>query len=240
MSRRPYLTLKKLVGKAIHQYGMITDGQRIAVGLSGGKDSLTMMWMLTERLARIPIDYELVAIYVDPGFEGSDVARLERYCREMDYRLIVERTDFGIRAHSEENRENPCFLCARLRRKRLFEIAARQGCDKLALGHHKDDIIETLFMNMCFGGTISTMVPSQRLFDGALTIIRPLTYVDEDTIRRFALQKEFPVFHNACPSEKKSKRYEIKNMLKELYRMNRKVKGNIFRSLSHINTDYLL
>ncbi|RJP83112.1 MAG: tRNA 2-thiocytidine(32) synthetase TtcA [Desulfobacteraceae bacterium] len=240
MSRHPYLTMKRMVGKAVHRYGMISDGDKIAVGLSGGKDSLSLMWILTERLSRIPISYELFAIYVDPGFPGSDIARLESYCRDMNYNLAVEHSDFGIRAHSDENTENPCFLCSRLRRKRLFEVAAKLGCDKLALGHHKDDIIETLFMNMCYGGSISTMVPSQSLFNGAFTIIRPLSYVDEDTIRRFALQNDFPVFHNACPSEKTSKRHEMKKMLTELYKINRKIKGNIFRSLSHINTDYLL
>jgi tRNA 2-thiocytidine biosynthesis protein TtcA len=240
MSRNSYLAMKRLVGKAIHRYSMISDGEKIAVGLSGGKDSLALMWILSERLSRIPISYELFAIYIDPGFEDSYITRLEDYCRKMKYNLRVEQSDFGIRAHSDENLENPCFLCSRLRRKRLFEIADELGCNKLALGHHKDDIIETLFMNMCYGGSISTMLPLQPLFDGAFTIIRPLSYVDEDTIQRFARQKNFPVFHNACPSEKQSKRYEIKQMLSKLYKSNRKIKGNIFRSLTNVNTDYLL
>ncbi len=240
MSRHPYSTMKRLVGKAIHRYRMISDGEKIAVGLSGGKDSLALMWILTERLSRIPISYELFPIHVDPGFEGSDISLLEEYCTRMNYNLRVERTDFGIRAHRKENRENPCFSCSRLRRKRLFEVASELGCNKLALGHHKDDIIETLFMNMCYGGTISTMLPSQSLFHGGFTIIRPLSYIDEDMIARFAEKKDFPMFRNACPSEKHSKRYEIKQMLSELYKTNRKIKGNIFRSMSHVNTDYLL
>jgi tRNA 2-thiocytidine biosynthesis protein TtcA len=240
MSRNSYLAMKRLVGKVIHRYSMISDGEKIAVGLSGGKDSLALMWILSERLSRIPISYELFAIYIDPGFEDSYITRLEDYCRKMKYNLRVEPSDFGIRAHSDENLENPCFLCSRLRRKRLFEIADELGCNKLALGHHKDDIIETLFMNMCYGGSISTMLPLQPLFDGAFTIIRPLSYVDEDIIQRFARQKNFPVFHNTCPSEKRSKRYEIKQMLTKLYKSNRKIKGNIFRSLTNVNTDYLL
>ncbi len=240
MSRNSYQTIKRLIGKAINEYDMIFDGEKIAVGLSGGKDSLTLMWILTERLARIPISYELFAIYIDPGFENNYIHPLKEYCGRMGYRLHVERTDFGIKAHSSENRENPCFLCSRLRRKRLFEIADEFGCKKLALGHHKDDIIETLFINMCYGGSISTMVPSQSLFNGKFTIIRPLSYIEEDTISRFARQKKFPMFHNSCPSEKKSKRYEMKQMLNTLYKSNRKIKGNIFRSLSNINEDYLL
>ena len=148
---------------------MISDGDKIAVGLSGGKDSLTLMWFLNERLPRIPIDYELYAIYIDPGFEGSFSKELEEYCIEAGYNLIVEHTDNGPLAHSSKNRENPCFLCSRLRRKRLFEIADELGCRKLALGHHKDDIIETLFMNICYAGEISTMVPSQTFFQEKLT-----------------------------------------------------------------------
>jgi len=240
MARYTHQNIKRSVGKALHQYEMISDGEKIAVGLSGGKDSLTLMWMLTERLARIPISYDLFAIYIDPGFEGDFVKPLEDYCREMNYSLRVERTDFGIKAHSSENRENPCFLCSRLRRKRMFEIADELGCRKLALGHHKDDIIETLFMNMCYAGEISTMVPVQPLFGGELTIIRPLSYVDEDTICRFARHKGFPEFINACPSAKKSSRYEIKNTLRSLYQSNKKIKGNIFKSLSRVKQDYLL
>ena len=240
MARYTYQIIKRSVGKALHHYKMISDGEKIAVGLSGGKDSLTLMWILTERLARIPISYELFAIYIDPGFEGNFVKPLRDYCRKMNYSLHVERTDFGIKAHSSENRENPCFLCSMLRRKRMFEIADELGCTKLALGHHKDDIIETLFMNMCYAGEISTMVPVQPLFGGELTIIRPLSYVDEDTICRFARHKGFPEFTNPCPSAKNSSRHKIKNTLHSLYQSNKKIKGNIFKSLSRVKPDYLL
>lgn len=240
MARYTYQIIKRSVGKALHHYKMISDGEKIAVGLSGGKDSLTLMWILTERLTRIPISYELFAIYIDPGFEGNFVKPLEDYCRKMNYSLHVEKTDFGIKAHSSENRENPCFLCSMLRRKRMFEIADELGCSKLALGHHKDDIIETLFMNMCYAGEISTMVPVQPLFGGELTIIRPLSYVDEDTICRFARHKGFPDFTNPCPSAKNSSRHKIKNTLRSLYQSNKKIKGNIFKSLSRVKPDYLL
>ena len=139
--------LLRAVGRAIHQYGMISDGDRIAVGLSGGKDSLTLMWALHERLSRIPIDYSLLAVYIDLGFEGDPASLIEDYCKKMSYRFQVEHTDYGRQGHSKQNRENPCFLCSRLRRKRLFELADELGCNKLALGHQMDDIIETLFLN---------------------------------------------------------------------------------------------
>jgi tRNA 2-thiocytidine biosynthesis protein TtcA len=127
-----------------------------------------------------------------------------------------------------------------MRRKRLFEIADELGCNKVALGHHKDDIIETLFMNICYAGEISTMVPCQSFFQGRFTVIRPLAFVGEETIVRFANDRKFPEFINPCPSASHSKRHEIKALLKRLYHSNAKIKGNIFRAMSHVKPEYLL
>ena len=188
----------------------------------------------------MPINYELFAVYIDPGYEGSFGEALEWYGNKLGYSIRAEYTDYGLLAHSPENRENPCFLCSRLRRKRLFEIADELGCTKLALGHNKDDIIETLFMNICYAGEISTMVPSQSFFQQKFTVIRPLAFVDEQLIRKFARDQKFPEFINACPSANTSKRKEMKTFLQQLYRTNKKIKGNIFRAMSHVNSDYLL
>ncbi|CAB1072641.1 tRNA-(cytosine32)-2-thiocytidine synthetase TtcA [Olavius algarvensis Delta 1 endosymbiont] len=228
------------MGQALHRYEMISDGDRIVVGVSGGADSLTLMRMLSERLARVPIKYELFAVFIDPGFEGSFAEPLEMYCEKIGFPLRVEYTDYGIQGHSPANRENPCFLCSRLRRKRLFEIADELGCNKLALGHNKDDIIETLFMNICYAGEISTMMPAQTFFQEKFTLIRPLAFADEDLIRRFARDQRYPDFLNPCPTAGASKRREIKQILKQLYRSNNKIKGNIFRSMSHVRLEYLL
>jgi len=235
-----YKALNSLVGKAVHRYGMIADGDRIAVGLSGGKDSMTMLWALAERRKRVPVDYALLPIYVDPGFTGGFAENLADACRQMGFDLHVDRSDHGLVAHSEANRENPCFLCSRMRRKRLFQIADELGCGKLALGHNKDDVIETLFMNICYAGEISTMVPRQEFFNGRFTVIRPLAMVEENSIRRFARAQDFPRFSNPCPSAGNTKRSEIKAMLQTLYRGNRKIKGNIYRSMSHVKPEYLL
>jgi tRNA 2-thiocytidine biosynthesis protein TtcA len=219
---------------------MLHDGDRVIVGVSGGTDSLTMMWMLAERLPRVPINFELFPVYVDPGFEGGFSESLQSYTADIGLALRVELTDYGILCHSTVNRENPCFLCSRLRRKRLFEIANELGCNKLALGHNKDDIIETLFLNICYAGEISTMVPSQTFFQEKFTVIRPLAYADENLIRSFANEQRFPEFVNPCPSAKHSKRQEIKAVLNQLYRSNKKIKGNIFRAMSRVKCDYLL
>lgn len=235
-----YKALNRGVGKAIHRYDMISDGDRILVAMSGGKDSLSLLWILQERLPRVPINYELYAVHIDPGFDGGFSEPLTRYFNKAGFELRVEFTDYGILAHSPQNRENPCFLCSRLRRKRLFEIADELGCNKLALGHNKDDIIETLFLNMCYAGEISTMVPSQTFFQNKFTLIRPLAFVEERVIRRFAEESGFPDFINPCPTSRVSKRREINLLLKQLYRSNRKVKGNIFRAMRRVKTDYLL
>jgi len=228
------------MGRAIHHYDMINDGDRILVGVSGGKDSLTLLWHLKERLSRIPVSYELFPVYIDPGFpEGFDQA-FDLWAKRHNFFLRIDYTDNGIVAHSRENLENPCFLCARRRRRRLFEIAEELGCNKIAFGHHKDDIVETFFINICYTGVMGTMCPMQSVFDGRFQIIRPLAFVDEERIRRFARDHQFPEFNNPCPTAKTSKRREIKDALSHLYQGKRKIKNNIFRSLSHVNQDYLL
>jgi len=238
--RGTYRVINREVGRALVQYRMMEDGDRILVGVSGGKDSTALLWSLVERQRRVPIAYELFPVYVDPGFDGGFAEDLRIQCRAMGLELRVEYTDYGPVAHSTQNRENPCFLCARLRRKRLFEIAHELGCRKVALGHNKDDIIETFFMNICYAGEVSTMVPAQSFFDGLFTIIRPLAFVEEDVIRRFVRQKGLTIFQNPCPSATHSKRQEIKDMLHQLYRSNPKIKGNVFRAMHHVKLDYLL
>ena len=228
------------MGKALHQYDMISDGDRILVALSGGKDSLTLMWMLYERLNRIPINYTLFPVHIDPGFDDKVHKPLKKYCEKHDIPLRVEITDYGVVAHSSENKENPCFLCSWNRRKRLFEIAEDLKCNKLAFGHNKDDLIETLFINMCYSGEISTMIPAQTFFKGLFTVIRPLAYTDEKFIQKFAKEQKFPEWVNSCPSATESKRKEIKELLDTLYRSNKKIKGNIFRAMRHVNPEYLL
>lgn len=241
MSNSVFKALNRSVGNAIHKYEMIAHNDRILVGLSGGKDSLALLWMLTERRPRVPIDYELIPVYVDPGFSGGFSGSLADFVRvTFGFSLRVEVTDFGIVAHSEANLENPCFLCARRRRQRLFEIADSLGCNKVALGHHKDDLIETFFINILYAGEVSTMLPAQPMFKGLFTLIRPLAFCDEDDIRRFSRGMDFPAFYNPCPSSNKSKRSQIKSLLNGLYRGNPKIKGNVFRAMRHINPEYLL
>jgi len=229
-----------LLGKAIREYRLIEDGDRVAVAVSGGKDSFALLFMLKERLKWIPIRYELLAIHLDMGFKGTQPIRIEQVCEEMGVPFYFEQTDYGIRAHGPENKENPCFLCSWLRRKHLFQLSKTLNFSKIAFGHNKDDIIETLFLNMFFSGEISTMLPKQSLFEGRLTVIRPLAFLEERRIKQFAQRMGLPEIFNPCPSAQKSSRKEIKEFLSAFYARNRKIKGNIFHALSHVRPDYLL
>lgn len=227
------------MGKAIHKLKMTEDGDRILVGVSGGKDSMSLLWMLRERIKRIPIDYHITAVHVDPGFGHNTADQIRPFFQEygFDYRII--ESDFGPKALGPENRENPCFLCSRLRRKAIFELADELGCNKIAFGHHKDDLIETFFLSIFYGASVSTMMPVQDFFDGKLTVIRPLYMLEERIIKKYSKMMEWPEIDMGCPMDGNSKREDIKKMLNGFYRTNKKIKGNIFHAMQNVRPDYL-
>jgi tRNA 2-thiocytidine biosynthesis protein TtcA len=231
--------VRRLVGRAISCYALIQDGDRMAVGVSGGKDSLLLLWLLRDRLQRIPIHYELTAVHVDPGFDAAATDSLQAFFHKesFDYRIIP--TDYGLRAHSPENRENPCFLCARLRRTALFREARNLNCQKIALGHNQDDLIETFFINICYSAQTAAMVPKQPFFGGEITIIRPLSLVPAAKVERLCQRLGLPIISNTCPSANENKRQEIRGLLDPLFKQNPKVRGNIYHAMSHVNHEYL-
>jgi len=231
--------MKRLMGKAIHDYGMTEEGDHIVVGVSGGKDSMSLLWLLRERLKRLPIKYRITAAHVNPGFDPASTERMRSFFIEQDFDHVVIQGDFGPRAHSLENRENPCFFCAMHRRKALFELAAELGCNKIALGHHKDDMIETFFLNIFYGGSVSTMLPVQELFKGKVRIIRPFYLLEEGLIKRYTRIMDWTAIDLGCPTAGRSKREEIKKMLGDLYRSNKKIRGNIFHAIRNVRQDYL-
>jgi tRNA 2-thiocytidine biosynthesis protein TtcA len=232
--------MRSLLGKAIHRYGMIQEGDRILVGVSGGKDSLTLLTLLLERAKRVPIHYEVIAVHVDLGFEWSGAGLLREFFEAKKINYHIEPTQIAQLANGPENRENPCFLCSWERRKRVFSLAQRFGCNKVAFGHHKDDIIQTLLLNIFYSAQISTMMPVQPMFDGRIALIRPLALLEERTIEKFAKEMGLPYFPCGCPASVKSKRREVKELINGLEKQNRRIKGNIFRALSNVKLDYLL
>lgn len=231
--------IRQLFGKAIHHYGLIQDGDSISVAVSGGKDSIVLLYLLKERLNYIPITYELRAIYVDLGFDTILPEKMKIVFKSFGIPYDIIRTDYGIKAHSSENREHPCFLCARFRRMTLFKNAWEKGFPKIAFGHNQDDFIETFFMNVCYSGQTSAIVPKQEFFGGKITVIRPMTLIPSHKVAHFAEIMGLPHFDNPCPSAKKSSRIQIRTLLRELYRTNDKIRGNIFRAMSHVNEKYL-
>jgi tRNA 2-thiocytidine biosynthesis protein TtcA len=232
--------MKRLMGKAIHSRQMIEDGDHVLVAVSGGKDSLSLLWLLRERIKRVPIDYRITAVHVDPGFGADSAGQMESFFLEHGFEYRVRQSDIGPKAHGPENQENPCFLCSRLRRKILFQVAEELGCNKIAFGHHKDDLIETFFLNILFGASVSTMLPVQQFFNGKVTAIRPLYMLDEDTIRSYARAMGWPKIDLGCPTAGASKREDVKKMLNSFYRTNKKIKGNIFHALQNVKPEYLL
>lgn len=231
--------MKRLMGKSISRWRMVEEGDRILVAVSGGKDSLSVLWLLRERIKRIPIDYEVLAIHVDPGFGADSAGKMAAFFQENGFEYRAIKSDCGPRAHGAENLENPCFLCSRLRRKAIFEAAGELRCNKIAFGHHKDDVIETLFINLFYGASISTMKPVQEFFDGKIMGIRPLYLVEENLVSRYARDMGWQKIDLGCPTDGASKRSQVREMLGEVYRGNRKVKGNIFHALCNVRPDYL-
>lgn len=227
------------MGKAIHERGMIQDGDHLLVAVSGGKDSMTLLWLLRERIKRLPIAYKIMALHVDPGFGSNSADQMEDFFSSRGFEYRIVRSDCGPRAHGPENRENPCFLCSRLRRKIFFEQAAELGCNRIAFAHHKDDVIETFIMNIFYGASVSTMLPVQEFFGGKVTAIRPLYTVDEALIRKYSKSMGWPEIDLGCPSAGSSKRQKVRDMLHTFYRSNGKIKGNIFHALQNVRTDYL-
>ena len=237
---RLFLHLKKWLERAVLEYGMIEEGDRVLVGVSGGADSLVLLDLLDSPMVFTP-SFSLTAVHVDLGFDptGEDLRAVESWLRGVGCEYVIDKTDYGPLAHSDVNRKNPCFLCSRLRRKRIFEIADERGCNKIAFAHHRDDIIETLLINMFYGREISTMMPNQSIFGGKMHIIRPLSYIREGLVKKYAAERGLPVYKNPCPSSDVSKRIYVKNLLNTVEKDNRKVRDNLFRAMAHVKTDYL-
>ena len=234
--RGPFYFITKKTGKALWDYKMIADGDRIIMAVSGGKDSLCLLRIMQERLKFVPIRYEVIACHVDMGFSwvNTDTLRSHFEKEGVPY-MIIPPPD----AWQEQKENFDCFWCSWNRRKAIFDLAGRIKANKIAFAHHMDDIIETMLLNLFFQGEIGTMMPYQDMFDGELAIIRPLAYVEEHELTRIANLLHLPVAASECPHSDVSKRALVKSIIGDLRRHNRNVKKNIFRSLTRIRQDYL-
>lgn len=229
--------------KAINDYKLINEGDRIAVAISGGKDSLLMAKMFQELKKYSKINFELVFLAMDPGYRDDIRVKLEELCKYLN--IPVEIFESGIfRITDEIARDNPCYMCARMRRGALYNKAEELGCNKLALGHHYDDVIETTMMNILCSGNFKTMLPKIKSSkSGDMQIIRPLYYIREEYIKRFVRYTGIEPLDCACTVTSKkagNKRYEIKELISNLSENFDNVEKSIFKAAQNVNIDSVL
>ena len=217
--------------KAIEDYNMIEDGDKIAVALSGGKDSITMLKALKSLQYFYPKKFDLIAISVNPGFEFFDSAFLQKTCDELDIPFIEEKYDINKIVFEERQEKNPCSLCANLRRGILNTVAKREHCTKIALGHNLDDVLETFLMNLFFAGNMSTFSPISYMDRSGITVIRPLVYVPEKDTKRYIRRSGTQIMPKVCPMDGHSTREYVKNLIVELAIKNHYVKANIMGAI---------
>jgi tRNA 2-thiocytidine biosynthesis protein TtcA len=233
----PEFYISKRVGRAIIDYNMLSEGDKIAVAVSGGKDSLTLLKVLRDRQSFVPIKYDLMAVHIDLGYPKSCAKALEKYFKKIGVKYHIEKVDV---LKKTKPKDINCFWCSWNRRKALFETANRCGFNKVALGHHMDDIIETILLNLFFQGEISAMSPKQELFKGKIILIRPLAYTEEHLIRKFVKEQKLATFDCTCPNSVISNRTKMGKIISDLKRICPDVKKNIFRSIKRIKKNYLL
>lgn len=244
---RLYSRITKRFHKACADYGLIANGDHILVGLSGGKDSLALVELLGKRAKVYVPKFKVSAVYVQIKERAyqSNLSYLQEFCESVDVPFIVKQTEISTPQNLlEDNRlihkqKDSCFLCSWYRRKTLFETAQELGCNKIALGHHKNDIVETFLMNLIFQGNIGTITPLLNLDKMPIQMIRPLCLIEEKDLIRFAELSEYHKQTKLCPFEKKSNRTNVKKILNQLQILNPNVLNSIFGAMENIKTDYL-
>jgi tRNA 2-thiocytidine biosynthesis protein TtcA len=228
--------LRRLTGQAIVDFNMIEQGDRVMVCLSGGKDSYTLLALLRRLQAKAPVDFDLVAVHLDQKQPGYDPEVLPNYLRSIAMPFeIIEQDTYSVVKRVVPEGKTMCGLCSRLRRGALYSHAEKNGYTKIALGHHRDDIVETMFLNMFYQSTLKAMPPKLLSDDGKHVVIRPLAYCKEDDIAEYAAQQAFPIMPcNLCGSQETLQRKAVKQMLVEWERKHPGRTENVFRSLTAI------
>lgn len=230
--------IRTKIGKACKDYALLQDGDKILVGLSGGKDSLALLHFLAMRSRIHKPSISVIAAHI--GMENipykADMNFLQKFCNECGVELITSTTSFDA---STDTRKSPCFLCSWNRRKMLFTIAQENGCNKIALGHNMDDFLETMLMNITFQGAFSAMAPIMQMRKFPIAVIRPLCLVNESDLEEFARSRCYPPQKKNCPYENASNRNTMKELLKHLEELNPEARYNLWGCMSNIQNELL-
>ena len=232
----------RAAAEAIQDFGLVEDGDRILVAVSGGKDSYTLLHVLMRLRERAPIDFDLVAVNLDQGQPGFPAHVVEGHLRAVGvpYRMIARDTYSVVRRLVPEGKA-ACSVCSRLRRGVLYGAAIEMGCTKIALGHHRDDLVETLLLSALYSGALKSMPPKLLAKDGRNVVVRPLAYAAEEDIAAFAQAMRFPIVPcDLCGSQPNLRRRRVKELLAELAREHPAVKGNLLHALGHVVPSHLL
>ena len=219
------------VRKCVRDYQMLQPGDRVVAGVSGGKDSLALLRLMAELRDHSSVPFTLHAVTLDMGYEEMDFSPVADLCRRLEVPYTVKKTQIREIVFDIRKEENPCALCAKLRRGILNDAALELGANKVALGHHYDDAIETFMLSMIYEGRISSFLPVTYMDRTGLTLIRPMLYLHEKTVSNFVQKENLPVVHNPCPADKNTKREDVKALLYELEGRYPGLKDNIFGGL---------
>ncbi|MCI8486507.1 MAG: tRNA 2-thiocytidine(32) synthetase TtcA [Clostridia bacterium] len=230
--------MQKILGymrKAIEDYNMIEDGDKIVVGLSGGKDSTTLLLGLKNLQRFYPKKFEILAVTINPGFDNFDITPISSLCKDLNINLLEEKTHIKEIVFDIRNEKNPCSLCANLRRGILNSVAIREGYNKIALGHNEDDVLETFFLNLLYGGSINTFAPISYMDRSNITLIRPLIYAPEKYIRNFVKRNNIPIMPKVCPIDGVSKREDMKKLILDFQKDIPTIRANLYGAIKRSN-----
>jgi tRNA 2-thiocytidine biosynthesis protein TtcA len=236
--RKQFDKISKKVGKMLNEHQLIAAGDRVLVGLSGGKDSMILLEALADRRKHLPFDFQLFAVHVSAtniGYE-MDTVYLQEFCAELNIPLHLEEIEVDL---TVDPKKSPCFICSWNRRKRIFELSKELDCNKVALGHHKDDAIQTVLLNMIFHGSYSSLPQKLSMFEGRIRLIRPLLFIPEKELTYYATLRSFKKQEKSCPYDDATRRESIKEIIRQLDRLNRNARRNIFNAMDNIYEDYL-
>mgnify|MGYP005777391333 FL=1 len=224
--------------KAIEEYKMLDEGDKIAVCLSGGKDSITLLHAFKNLQIFYPKKFEIIAISVNPGFEHFDIEFLKVLCNKIDVPLFIENSNAKEIVFDIRKEKNPCSLCANLRRGVINSVAIREGCNKIALGHNQDDVLQTFLLNLLYTGNIGTFSPMSYMDRSKITLIRPLIYTPEKDIKRYIKRNNISVMDKVCPMDGTSKREDMKNLIYSLSKNIPMIRANLFGAIQRNLDDW--